>query len=377
MSLNDDVEAEIGRDADYLTTGDGEGASQGDALMVSDPTAVVHEDLEAELRSLDGMEVEIQTTVDGVTRLHDLKEVSDLVLTQESISLSDAEQVDMKIGGLFESVTRKEFTEVPTRANLAEVRAYVADKSKAESDVVYERHAKLMATTFETAIGMADRLMGVMLPATIEAFNCLRTKSLKDIDIAVNAKNMLYYKRNSSDLNAHAQLVDLRNLMIYPMDLVSELDTDDVGFPEHCDLASFYEVILSSPFKMLMSAADMASGELVNVLRSSSGADRNSEVMNFSYLDILGSFSQGKVYLFLSNAMKSLKPIIEEAKCVRAVSQEESTEIVPLAVLREQLSVVSSFYSLVIELEKYRAVAHSFALRSEPIIEAYGKLIRK
>lgn len=378
VSLNDEAVDDLHADGEYLTTAEGDMNNGGKALLVADPSMTDGGDLQEKISVLTGLDIEIQTTENDVDRVRDLETVAKTVLAQESISQSDAEQINRVVGGLFEKVAGpKEFTEVPTRANLIKVKEYVGAKvTEAKLDLL-ARHRKLTSSTFEAAVCLGEALTERLLPETIALYESLRQKAMADLEIASTTKALIYYKKRSPNSTEPPLLIDLRNAWVNPSNLNKDLENADPDLPQDSDVSAFYQIIQSSSFRRLIKSAEMAYIDLPSVLKHSIAQDTGAPSVYYSYLELLGLFTQGQILSFLENAKIGMDKFFEDGKSFYAGVKEQIDGDLPLEVIREQLSQIGNFYALIIELEKYRTVAQVFAMRAENILEAYGKVIRK
>lgn len=378
VSLNDEAVDDLHADGEYLTTAEGDMNNGGKALLVADPSLTDGGDLQEKISVLTGLDIDIQTTENDVDRVRDLETVAKTVLAQESISQSDAEQINRVVGGLFEKVAGpKEFTEVPTRANLIKVKEYVGAKvTEAKLDLL-ARHRKLTSSTFEAAICLCEALTERLLPETIALYEELRQKSMADLEIASTTKSLMYYKKRSPNNTEPPILVDLRNFGINTSAPGESLENGDPDLPQNTEIRAFYEILQSSSFRKLVNASTMTYVDLPSVLKYSIAQDSSAPTIYYSYVELLGLFTQGQILAFLENAKIGMDKFFEDGKVFYAGVKEQIDGDLPLATIREQLSQISNFYGLVIELEKYRSVAQTFAMRAENILEAYGKVIRK
>jgi len=377
--LNEAAIEDLEQEGEYLTTSEGSGEAEGRALLITDHSVLNGDDLQKAISTLDGYDIDIQTTQDEVTKVRSLESVAKLVLAQESIAQSDAEEIERVVGGLYENVAgRKEFTELPTRAHLLKVKEYVGEKVNEAKGSLIARHRKLTVSTFDSALCLCTALNDSLLPEIISYLEQLRSMALSDLEVASKTKRLLYYAKRGNDSIQKLNLADLRQIIIRPMTFQESYVNADPELPNEKALSGFYQAASNASLRKLISLSQMVYIDLPTSLKdSAAGRVSDGNVTGFSYLSLLGFLAQGELLTFFDNARIGLESVMAQATSTYENFKSLSDEAMTPDLIKDQLTEIGCFYSVILELEKYRNIAQDFAVQSEPILTAYSKVIRK
>lgn len=173
------------------------------ALVVIGQTA---DDKEAQkaAEELEGYSVTLQTTVDGLTRQHEMEDVVNTLMASETISRTDAVQLVKCFEGLTDVVGQPEtFTAVPSRTNLEPTKRYVRKAVYDEETALNEQLQQFIDVALEPVQQQLLMLEERHLPTCLEGLEMLHHQAEDLFEELEEGKLFLLY-------NANKELIDTR-----------------------------------------------------------------------------------------------------------------------------------------------------------------------
>lgn len=378
MSLNDAALDDLDQEADYLTQGEGEAASIGVARVVTDDEldVKVPKEVDEAVSALSDYDVQIQTTKDDVTKIHELSDVANTVLAQETISQADAEEVNRVYGGLYEEVaSAKEYTQAPSSINLQQTKDFVKEKLEDVKQTAIQRHQEYMSKTFTHASCLLKCLKEDLLPELYEDMEVARRHALSDLAEASVSKKFVIYStprmNKEGEVSQPPRLVDLKTLAMY--DSVRreeyELPASLQSLPSDDDVHKLRDVFHGAVFRKLMKESDLYRDVLESLHRSyHEFGDGRGDVYCLTYIDLLGILSSGKIESYIKDAFNALEEVFVNAEAVinKTLADGASEED-----LSESSLIVSDLYEKLLLAEKFRMTMAMFLYRAKPILEGF------
>lgn len=385
MSLNTEAMDDIQGDADYLTTDEGKSAKDGTVRIIADDHLDVNvpKDIDEAVSALDGYDIQIQTTKDDIVKIRELDELSGIIMAQETISQSDAEEVERVYGGLYDNVAQaREYTQSPSSVNLKETKAYMATALKETTESAISRHREYLTKTYEHAMCLLTCLNEKLIQETLGEFDELREQSRKDIASAAVSTNFLVYTapltNDAGEETSPPRLVDLKKVRLYgELKEGYVIPSSLACLPSNDDIRMLREVFHSDPIRRLMRESNLFQDVLESLHRDYHNTNSsNREFFDLSYLDLLLVFVSGKIEEYLTKAFKALNEVSEKmAEVVPVLIANEVTEVGKEVAWSESALAVSDFYEKLMNAEKFRMATYMLMYRAKPILDGFRKAL--
>lgn len=212
MSLNDDAVKDLESEI-VKTPGSEPGENPKEGVIsveVSDEATDETPEAREALNHLEENEVLLQTTHEGVKRVHQMEEVVETVLAEESISRSRAKAIALVFEEFSQAVAKPiEFTEVPTATNLKETRAFVTTKLASEKEKLALNFTDYLKSTQSSIKCIVGEVKERLLPETLAILDTLRQEALEDLSKAATSKAFYLYRSNNEMVDLRKRLIDL------------------------------------------------------------------------------------------------------------------------------------------------------------------------
>ena len=295
--LNDDTLSELQPTDNFITPPSSDDSSLPPAVVsVETPTAVSSEGkddyYQVAVDELSKYDVQLKTTEDGLTRLHDLDRVTDTVLAAESIGQSDAEEVNRLLPALSEEVAPpKQFTELPTRTNLTETKAFISQAVASEKDTLV---SGFMAIVDAELAVLAPIDIPLLVNRTLEALEGLRQAAILDIAKVGVSKKFYFYRDEPKEL-IDVRHYPIRGLMESRAEEGTELEIPGAGLA--CSLTT---ALTCDDFVKFMKRGSVAYRSPEGALIRMQDRDGDTDRHQWSYMELLSYLVTGEAGTLLS-----------------------------------------------------------------------------
>lgn len=150
--------------------------------------------------------------------------IAKTVLAMESISSSDAQDIQQAYPGLTDDVAQPgEFTEVPTRTNLDKVQRYVKSALDAAKDTLKITQHEYINETKDSAAGILAALSTVFVPRLLGDLEMLKTEALNEMADKASVGGYLFYTNDDKP-----RLLDLKRTAIRYMSSYGEVIDENI-----------------------------------------------------------------------------------------------------------------------------------------------------
>lgn len=375
MSLNDDAISDLHEEADYITQPEATAVKAAVDIVVIPELPLTEEEKEAAASAVGVLEAQsatIQTNVDEVKKLHDLNEVSSLVLAQESINKSDAVLIENVCGSDYvEKFSVEEYSETPSRTNLIETKRFLEryreTKSKKLIDdfLVYSSEVITQGTALLSLIEKAAE-------PTMSNLDDVRETALAALKLSYDNGAYLVYVKDG----AHKKLRDLRKTHLY---LFSTEDLSDVkeDFPVKADsLRRLREFIAGNEFGNLYVDATVNGQCKYWRIRQSSSVD-TAALSRLDYLSLLSLFTENRISNFLQVAVAEAVASLEIAtKLSKSIEQghSDSPDADACKKIGEAIPALEDTASLLVAVHRAFRLARTLSYLAKPVIEQFIEL---
>ena len=379
MSLNDEALNELHDDGEYLTHAEGQVVSLGDATVITDDETglLPPKNIDEAVEKLSDYDVKIQTNVDKVVKLHDLQDVADTVLASESIGQSDAKEIERTYGGLYDNVaTRQEYSEVPTKVNLAPTQDYVAQRLGSYKEDAVASCRAYIEETYEAAVSLNTFFHGGAIAKVVALFEELQQTALADLPLASKSNKFLHYRKTkNTEGQTAADLTDLRRVNLYFQNFQEEFLNASSELPSKETIGLFKDSFSNDTFRSLVKIAESSNSAGESLLRSQAYYNREEHV-GYDYLALLGFLAEGRFISFFTEAMKELDAIAKDAEvAVAAIRDVNQVTDDVLSGVQEKMSAMGMYYSCLLSLERYRLAASTFGSMAKQIVSGFSKVL--
>lgn len=374
--INEDILADLAPPKDYLTPMD-DNPRDGvtivpDDVEGSEETAAKAEELSVAVESYKALSAK-------AIRFGDMKRVATRVLSLESISMTDGEEIAKTYEGV-DLPPVSSYTEAPTKVNLATAQRLVAQTVQAEQSAVEAMHREYISNTYAAATELHG-LLNKQIEPLIAYLGNMRQVCSADLAKAAISKNFMAFRVGYHDgvREVSNDLVDLKTCCLYNQEFENEFDPPEVttGLPTRNQVVAFRETYHSEAIRSLFRLSkDTRPGieSIVALHREFHDWARNTEtsLRGVSYIDLLTLFTSGalediflKFYDGINEAqaalMKNCSDII-----IADASLEYGTDT-----FYEKVDTLNGYYEALLMLEKYRMMLYMFVYRSLPILDGF------
>lgn len=300
--LNDDAVDDLGDGRTVALPGTPD-ADKPDALVIINQNADA-EDTEQAVRELDQYHATLQTVVDGVTRLHDMDEVTDMVLSSESIGQRDVMRLMKHYPMLSVHVAETAaYTETPSRTNLAATQRYVEREHTAQKLSLTEQFKIFASENLAKIQHRLDRMMEHHLPELQHRAMRLSEQAVADQSVARDSRRFLRYAENGKTL------LDLR---LQPLSVLASMKEALPGFPS-LGAQALDRILRSDEVSKLVAACmDPRSPQTELLLRQSSDDHYSPQ-----YLHVVGFHAANLLAPYLENTLVTLQA--EHAEAMKTI----------------------------------------------------------
>lgn len=330
------------------------------------------DDPEALVKQMEESQTEIATTVNNITRVHDLDEVAQQVLAQESISQSDVEKVDKAFGGFIgEQANLNEFTEAPSRVGLTQVKTFVTSKLEAEKTTTEEQYLAFISSTKDQAAKLLVYLNG-FVPEVVRALDLLQEKALRDLPRASKCNRFWSYtvdkdgqpEGSPADLRYYPMCRDFGRYGIGPQEIMKE------------NLCMAYsDLQIEARFKYLCWISGKAY-EIDGML----GAFLFREDLELdypgNYMEILTTLADRRYAQALESGLQLMTETAEAATRIIELAQEKSEpDTKRFEAITTACRLISKYYQGLTNLAALTQTAMAFANAVTPIVAAFSEVL--
>ena len=335
MSLNADALDELDQEASFIKEPEIDDQIKDRAIVKVEPA----EDDEAMVKSmivLQDYDTTLQTTEDGISRLHSLDEITDTVLSSETISQSTAEELNRVFESFSEVVApSNEFTQVPTKTHLKASQNFVQSEYQKEQQEVLNTFIQFINTEAKEAQLLLNCIVDERYPQTAELLEQLNHEALLDLQRASQSRNFLLY-------NTRNELVDFRVRMIHSGLDYSEFDNIPEAFPKKAIIKGLFDSFNSVEFRDLYRSAQIfvhrQNEELLKEYQKDSDA-----FVSFDYLSLLSCFAENRLGTYLQATNEEMLAIQEDIYPKLELILSEGTVEEKLSQIEELLPRVRAY----------------------------------
>lgn len=327
MSLNEDIDTDLQTESDFITHPEGAAAVQMGTIKIdaTGENGVSDEDeIEAVVKHLENYQVEIAAVSDKQKRLHDLKEVSNLVLASETISQSDVIALNHHVQqaeGLEEApLNPVMFTQTPTRTGLTDVRMYILGLFKeadATSKELLERHLETELPHLEK---IYVELVDSVVPELLVMFDELAYEA-QDLQTKLSLSKVFYVYTQGAN-GPSETVTDLRYMNLrYP---TREIYNDADGrYAPIVQVGKTYEDLFSLKcLKALFNHHSYVRGAHNGLIQALDRSYSHEEGGMLNVSDLISLCAQRKLYQVLEQLLAQLKEVESSAKASIAEYQK-------------------------------------------------------
>lgn len=300
--LNDDTLNTFGDTDGFIKTPDASNEDSPNAVVIVENKAPLNDPSEL-VAQLDQYDVTLQTTEDGLTKLHDLEDIEKLVLSTETISQSLAQDVANALPSLEEEVAPVAlYTNAPTKTNLAATQNFVKRETAALASSTAQQVAEFIAQDLGKFKVLNDEFINNTLPALTAVLDKVRGEALTDLQTVPTSKAYLAYRK---DTDMRQVLIDFRIAPLRSWPCPTQLLTSTPnGFPG-LDVVNALDTILSTTvLSGFFARLDWAPVGIYNLATS---RDVDADIVRHSYLSLLQLFASNQVGLVLETLVQKLR----------------------------------------------------------------------
>lgn len=369
--LNDEALDTLKPTGEFVTPPSGDTPPGGALTVVVEPPEDNRE-IDALVASLSNYDVTLQTAEDGLTKLHSMDEVANLVLASESIGQSEADEVLKIMPRLSDDVAPiSDYTEVPTRTKLIETKAFVTRTLAEEKRTALECCINFLKTEFAHGEMLLKYLSETRLPAIYSDLEALRLESLEDLVNVGVSMNFLHYTTDN-----HPTLVDFRTRTITRYSTSENFATIPASHPSDGLMKALDDALRAEDFKLFYEATSPVTytiDTMMALLRSSRISEDGSTP--HSYQSLLCYFAG-------NSAMRALNCLVDCAVSgsLRPLNPNGSVEQanvgqVVAAILNADLSDEDRLKALTVSMPDIRQamanilVLHRFCAALTPVLQ--------
>lgn len=368
MSLNDEAVEDLDTDV-VKKPGEepGENPKENVVQVIVPPNATGETSEErAAISDLDENQVLLQTTQDGVKRVHDMKDVVTTVLSEESISRSTARSLALCFEDFAQVVAKPiEFSESPTATNLNVTQAFVKTRYIEEKEKLVDGFTQYLKSTFSAIKCVVGEIENKLLPEALQVLESLRAQALADLASVPLSKAFYVY-------NSEKTLVDLRMRPV-------EHTVDQGGFSE-ADLALFPSSALSRAFRTEVSNPIIRNLLRVSELQLSDSRQSlrllraEGEYQSLSYQKLLTLYAGGGLLTLLIKAGDFYK---SEGQRVVGLLERDLPEgqTYTFEEVQEAIEPLSDFVSEISLLHAVLMNTKAFFMLSSEVMSHYRKFL--
>ena len=361
QSLNTEALSTLKEDASYLTQPNDKSIPTDSALVIVTQDTD-EKNMDAIVASLSEYDVSLQTTEEGITRVHKLDDVSDTILAAESIGQADAEYVAQNFTEFTEKVASpNEFTQMPTKTHLAATQQFIKKAVVDEkSDLVsgFLTHVADQLTYLEALRVSIRHCHDNTLACQLEQ---LRQEAIEDQAKAGVSNAFLVYRKDK-------QLIDLKTLTLNHGYYNDDFDTVVPFMPPSYVIQTLISTIDDRDFRDLHWETHLSR----HVLLPAQSSER--DVVLMSYLDLLGYLASNRLGQFMEDVMTLIdQECATVCASVEAIRQDDLSmgnklelieKVTPA--LRENLKHLITFY-------RYQTIAKPFVYNAGLLMSYFRK----
>lgn len=360
-----------------------------EAVIGADPGAVndTPEQVQAALDALLNANTQIATTEDNITKVADLKDVVSTVMAQESISQSDVEEIDRKVGGyLGDEVSIKEFTEAPSRIGLEQTRQFAQRRLEDQVASTKQQFEAFVAATKDHAVTLLTSLQK-SVPVTIEMLESAEYVAARDLPRHAKCNRFWAFHTNKEG-QPDGDAFDLRYGYIR-----SGYDEGLIGVPEEIQqvhamvFRAFNQAADFKPLRELLMAQSLNAAnepfrQVLNKVKHGTGSEEE-RVRASSFINALQVLASGGLSRFLSlvlsraaEAAGEVERMLQVANAPGAVLKEERDDYGAYeGALANACREMSEYYLVLTKLAQYEQAARLFVNATVPLIDAFGRVL--
>jgi hypothetical protein len=364
LGLNDEALGELQEDASYLTEPQDKSTPTDGALVIVTQDAD-EKYADAAVAALDNFDVTLQTTEEGVTRVHKLDEISNTILAAETIDQSDAEQIAQNLEGFEGNVGQtSEFTQVPTKTLLKPTQQYVQRVAVEEKDDLVGTFLTNVAQHTDSIQKLMEAV-GTIHTGLVDDLDRLRVAAIVDQAKAGTSRAFLTYK--------DGRLTDLRSLNITRELANNKYDTLVDFLPPKHVVVELHCCLNDSRFQSLHCEIEEGRGPILLGFERS-GTDRR----EFSYLALLGLLASNRFSNYFEEAVVGITKLYTDLKADIDKVQAEEMSISNKFELIERLAPdLRSYVKKMSVLYGYQSVTKSLVGNVEILMNCYRKQLGK
>jgi len=377
MSLNEAVDQELQDETDFITQPELESGQQMGKIIIDatgENGTSDEDEIEVVVKHLEDYQVEIDAVSDKQHRLHDLKEVSNLVLASETISQSVVNQLNHHIQKTVDleepPLNPSQVTETPTRTGLMDVRTYIRNLFVDASDSTKELLDRSVETELPHLEKLYVELVDAVIPELLIMYDDLAYVG-QDLQSKISmSKNFYVYQVNEKN-EPNKELSDLRLMNLgYPIKAVY----DPAGqYQDLQGLSAFQAVFQERTLKTALRRICATCKTEPRLSIQMSYLENHEETRMFQFNDLMQLITSRVVYHYLESQFQTLK---ETNTCVRtrldALKTWDTTDDTRMA---EAITELSCVVNDLVTLYRVSTLLRQMASAAQGYFAVYKKIL--
>lgn len=355
MSLNQEAMDDLDQEAEYLTTETDNPESKEDLVVKTDERIdpSLPQDVDVTVSRLEDYNTHIRTVEDGIEKTHDLQDVMDTVLANETIGQAGAVEIEDRVGGLAEAVAPvNEYTQAPSSVNYKETKNYVAQKLQSSYDLVSVKHKAYLEATLEQAKELHTKLLEEEIPSLLRELDGARAETSDEIEDTFDISEYLAYTKGEEP----ARLVNLATepMTSTPMHELYQISEDYEHLVPEDDQLKYVKYIDQEEVRQVLA-------------KCYSFSDMDNSIRPDSYMKILELFNMGILSRYLTGIQMDLE---ENEPKVKQLEQMKETSN-NLESLENLVKLTKDYYYHLNNAAKVCRVIRGYVACAMKIVEAY------
>lgn len=368
MSLNADALDELDQETTFVKEPEIDDHIKDRAIV-----KVEQPDDDAAIKSmivLQDYDTTLQTTENGVSRLHSLDEITETVLASETINQSTAEELSRVFESFSETVApSNEFTQVPTRTHLKATQNFVQSEIQKEQQEVLNSFVQFINTEAKEAQALLNCISDERYPQVAEQLEELNHQAILDLKEASQSRNFLLYNRKN-------ELVDFRLRTIHGGIGYEDFENIPEAFPAETLIRGLFRSFNDLEFRDLHATAYAFNRLNQEELMKDYQKDRDVYV-DFNYLSLLSYFAENRIGIYLQATHEEVMAIQEEIYPKLDLILKEGNVEEKLVQIEELLPRVRSYLRGLTRFYRHLNVTRQFAHYSKEYMRACRNVLNQ
>lgn len=369
MSLNADALDELDKETTFVKEPEIDDHIKDKAIIkVEQP-----EDGDVAVKSmivLQDYDTSLQTTENGISRLHSLDEITETVLSSETINQSTAEELSRVFESFSETVApSNEFTQVPTRTHLKATQNFVQSEIQKEQQEVLNSFIQFINTEANEAQALLNCITDERYPQVAEQLEELNHQAILDLKEASQSRNFLLYNRKN-------ELVDFRLRTIHDGIGYEDFENIPEAFPVETLIRGLFRSFNDLEFRDLHATAYAFNRLNQEELMKDYQKDRDVYV-DFNYLSLLSYFAENRIGIYLQATHEEVMAIQEEIYPKLDLILKEGNVEEKLVQIEELLPRVRSYLRGLTRFYRHLNAARQFAHYSKEYMRACRNVLNQ